>query len=181
MRRTGRDIRRAAAAALLAAGLAACGTSRPDGPSAFGPQVVTPERPLQCVPFAREASGIQIRGDASTWWDQARGRYVRTDEPVEGSVMVMVVPTGRERGHLAVVREVMGPRDIVVDHANWLNDGRVYLNQPVRDVSPRNDWSAVRVWYAPGGTLGARSYPVRGFILPPGVAAITDGYKLNGS
>ena len=29
----------------------------------------------QCVPFARAASGIQIYGDAWTWWDQAEGRY----------------------------------------------------------------------------------------------------------
>ena len=30
---------------------------------------------LQCVPYARDVSGIQIYGDAHTWWDQAQGRY----------------------------------------------------------------------------------------------------------
>src|SRR3546814_5614904 len=29
----------------------------------------------QCVPFARAASGIQIYGDAWTWWGQAEDRY----------------------------------------------------------------------------------------------------------
>ena len=29
---------------------------------------------LQCVPYARQVSGIQIYGDAWTWWDQAEGR-----------------------------------------------------------------------------------------------------------
>ncbi|MFY8142871.1 MAG: CHAP domain-containing protein, partial [Caulobacter sp.] len=29
----------------------------------------------QCVPFARLMSGIQIFGDARTWWSQAAGKY----------------------------------------------------------------------------------------------------------
>ena len=29
----------------------------------------------QCVPFARLVSGIQIFGDAWTWWSQAAGKY----------------------------------------------------------------------------------------------------------
>ena len=29
----------------------------------------------QCVPFARLISGIQIFGDARTWWGQATGKY----------------------------------------------------------------------------------------------------------
>jgi hypothetical protein len=28
---------------------------------------------LQCVPYARERSGIALYGDASTWWERARG------------------------------------------------------------------------------------------------------------
>ncbi|MEY4869019.1 MAG: hypothetical protein RIS11_213, partial [Pseudomonadota bacterium] len=26
---------------------------------------------LQCVPFARALTGVEIRGDAHSWWDQA--------------------------------------------------------------------------------------------------------------
>lgn len=29
---------------------------------------------LQCVPYARQISGIQIYGDAWTWWGQAEGK-----------------------------------------------------------------------------------------------------------
>ena len=57
-------------------------------------------------------------------------------------------------------------RQIRVDHANWLDDGRIYRNDPVIDVSPENDWSAVRVWDTRDNVLGARTYLVRGFIGP---------------
>ena len=30
---------------------------------------------LQCVPYARDVTGIDIYGDAHTWWQQAAGRY----------------------------------------------------------------------------------------------------------
>ena len=59
---------------------------------------------------------------------------------------------------------VVSDREIVIDHANWLNDGKVYLDQPVLDVSEDNDWSAVpKVWYAARrGQYGApRSMPCR--------------------
>lgn len=36
---------------------------------------------LQCVPFARELSGIQIYGDAHTWWRQVRFAYERGNVP----------------------------------------------------------------------------------------------------
>jgi hypothetical protein len=36
---------------------------------------------LQCVPYARQVSGIQLYGDAHTWWDQAAGRYDRGFTP----------------------------------------------------------------------------------------------------
>ena len=70
-----------------------------------------------------------------------------------------------ERGHVAVVRRVLSDREIVVDHANWLNGGEIGLDNPVMDVSDDNDWSKVRVWYEPGSHYGGRVYDVRGFIL----------------
>jgi hypothetical protein len=36
----------------------------------------------------------------------------------------------------------------------------------VIDVSPRNDWSLVRVWWPPAGAMGATDYPAYGFIRP---------------
>lgn len=137
--------------------------SAPQVPTAR-PVMYAPAQPLQCVPYARRASGISIRGDAWTWWHQADGRYPRGQRPREGAVMVL--NTGRKRGHLAYVKEVRGPREIVVDHANWLNRGRIHENTPVRDVSRKGDWSQVRVWYVPGNHLGGSAYQVVGFIYP---------------
>jgi hypothetical protein len=123
-------------------------------------------RTLNCVPFAREHSDVKIFGDAVTWWDQAKGRYARTEEPSLGSIMVLHDYAGPKHGHLAVVRSMVNSREIRVDHANWLNDGAVYLNDPVVDVSQGNDWSQVRVWNIPNNAWGSRVYPVQGFIGP---------------
>ncbi len=120
---------------------------------------------LQCVPFARAASGVEIYGDASTWWRQAHGRYERVHEPQEGAVLVLRGYADAARGHVALVREEVSPRLIVVDHANWLNEGEISRDVPVRDVSEAGDWSQVQVWNAEGGHWGSRIYPVQGFIL----------------
>jgi hypothetical protein len=45
------------------------------------PRIVEDMPPLQCVPFARQASGVEIYGDANTWWTQAEGRYPRSSQP----------------------------------------------------------------------------------------------------
>jgi hypothetical protein len=125
--------------------MAACASTR--GPVAAsidrgdGPRLVTPAKPTSCVPFARERSGIALYGDAYTWWDQARGRYDQDDEPRTGSVILLTGYGGAKRGHVAVVTRVVSSREIRVDHANWMNDGKLYLNTPVIDVSPGNDWT----------------------------------------
>lgn len=130
------------------------------------PRIVTPDRPLQCVPYARELSGISIRGDAWTWWNKAAERYERSARPEIGSVLVFR-RTGRNRhGHLAVVTRIVSEREILVSHANWLNRGRIHIDTPVVDVSPANDWSQVRVWYTPGNFMGRSVYPTNGFIVP---------------
>lgn len=127
--------------------------------------IVTPGRRLQCVPYARQRSSIQIRGDAWTWWRSARNKYQRSSTPAIGAVLVLR-RKGRSRGHLAFVTGVVNDREIVVDHANWLNRGRIHVNAIVRDVSRHNDWSAVRLWYTPKQILGKSVYPAYGFIYP---------------
>lgn len=122
--------------------------------------------PLQCVPYARKISNVSIRGNAWTWWRTAEGRYRRDNRPAIGSVLVWK-RTGRlPYGHVAVVSRVISSREILVDHANWLNRGNIHQSLPVLDVSPRNDWSEVRVWYSPGHSWGKRLYPAHGFIHP---------------
>ncbi len=148
----------------------------------------------QCVPFARQASGIQIFGDAWTWWDQAEGRYRRGDEPRVGAVIVFA-RTGRlPLGHVAVVSRVVENRVVMLTHANWsrLNGERGHAEQDVTlfDVSHDNDWSEVKVWFRDSDGLGGTVYPVRGFIYgeadhrsreltgrhPDDVAALIDAY-----
>lgn len=123
---------------------------------------------LQCVPFARAASGIAIYGDALTWWDQAEGRYERGDRPRVGAVMAFAPHRNMELGHVATVAQVIDSRTILLDHANWSpidgRRGQVERGARAVDVSPDNDWSAVRVWYHPLQGLGRTVWPVRGFI-----------------
>lgn len=132
------------------------------------PRIADAHANLQCVPFVRLHTGVQIFGDANTWWRQAAGRYPRSGLPAEGAVLVVKGYQTDARGHVAVVRRILSDRQIVVDHANWLNGGEITVDVPVFDVSPANDWSQVRVWHVPGGHWGGRVYEVEGFIFPVG-------------
>lgn len=128
---------------------------------------------ISCVPFARALSGIVLTGDAHQWWSAAEGRYGRGREPVPGAVLVIGRSRSLPQGHLAVVVGRVGPREILVTHANWgtgRERGRVTENQRVVDVSRRNDWSAVRVWHPPSNTLGVTVYQAHGFVMPPQAA-----------
>lgn len=127
------------------------------------------EGPLECVPYARLASGIAIRGDAWTWWNQADGRYVRASRPAIGAVLVFARTQRLPLGHVAVVTAVLGVRAIEVAHANWI-PGAVTEGVRVIDVSTAGDWSAVRVFNARAGAFG-RVYPSMGFILQVAVVA----------
>ena len=165
-----------AAALAFALSLGACAGFDDPGPVATHapgayPRIDESGPRQQCVPYARNRSGIGIWGDAWTWWSKAAGRFGRSHRPESGAVMVMVGYDGADSGHVAVVRRVLNEREIVVDHANWLNHGEVNLDNPVMDVSDDNDWSEVRVWYTPGHHYGGRIYRVAGFILPSGLEA----------
>ena len=122
----------------------------------------------QCVPFARAASGIQIWGDAWTWWEQARGRYERGIVPRVGAVIVFARGPRLPLGHVAVVSHVVERRVVMLTHANWsrLNGERGHAEQDVTlfDVSADNDWSQVRVWFRDAEGLGSTVYRVSGFV-----------------
>jgi surface antigen len=122
----------------------------------------------QCVPFARLISGIQIFGDARTWWQQAVGRYETGFTPRAGAVLCFK-PTGRMRlGHVAVVSQVLTDRVVQITHANWSpiegSRGKIEKDVTLVDVSPLGDWSQVKVWYDPSRDLGGSTYPTYGFI-----------------
>jgi surface antigen len=151
-------------APLLAAVLSACASSSPP----TGPNLAASSRHpgLTCAPFARELSGIALYGDADTWWDGAAGRYDRASHPTVGSVLVLRRSGRLPSGHVAVVSRLLTPLQVLVIEANWV-PGELDEDQLVVDVSERNDWSSVRVWYPPINQLGSFPYPAFGFILPP--------------
>jgi CHAP domain len=136
------------------------------------PTIVKPTRHIYCVEFARLVSGIEIYGDARTWWSRARGLYAENAAPTTGAVMVFASSRKMKFGHVAVVRRVISDREIRIDHANWGRDGSIYFNAPVIDVSARNNWSKVRVWNTVAGALGSRTYAIKGFVSPRTTASL---------
>jgi surface antigen len=123
---------------------------------------------LQCVQFARQFTGIQIFGDAWTWWEKATGKYEEGQAPKPGAVLVFK-PQGKMRvGHVAVVSQIVTDRYIQITHANWspINGrrGQVEKDVNVLDVSEKGDWSKVKVWYGPLNDLGTTIYTTYGFI-----------------
>jgi len=140
----------------LASGLSACASSNPS---------LSTANSVECAPFARALTGVDLRGDGADWWQAAEGRYQRVQWPDVGAIMVFRRTERLPNGHVSVVSRVVSRREILVTHANWMH-GVVAQDQPVADISPENDWSLVRVWWAPINQLGATAYPVLGFILP---------------
>jgi hypothetical protein len=130
------------------------------------PSVEKAEKKLACVEYARALSGLNIFGDARYWWARAKNLYDRASTPVEEAVMVFTGTAKLKRGHVAVVSEIISPREIRVEQANWMNKGEIDHATPILDVSARNDWSKVRVWDVPSQQFGS-VYAVSGFILKP--------------
>jgi len=124
----------------------------------------------QCVPFARLISGIQIFGDARTWWQQAIGKYETGFEPTTGAVLCFKPTERMKLGHVAVVSQVLTDRIVQITHANWSpiegSRGKIERDVTLVDVSPTGDWSQVKVWYDPSRDLGGSTYPTHGFIYP---------------
>lgn len=174
----------ALALALLVAACAGRESVAPEPPVLPMPVVPNPPEPigasahivetgdnLQCVAYARSIGEIQIFGDAWTWWDSAEGLYARGQRPQVGAVLVLG-KKGGSLGHVAVVRQIIDDRIVIAEHANWLNRGEIEMNSPIMDVSPDNDWSAVRVWYVPAKSWGVSVYPAYGFIYPERMASL---------
>jgi hypothetical protein len=126
----------------------------------------------QCVTYARAVSGIQIRGNAHTWWGQAAGKYERNRTPAVGAVMAMPGYGKMRLGHVAMVSRIVNDREVLLNHANWSRRGRPENGVRAVDVSEKGDWSRVKIWFAGNGDLGTTSYPVSGFIHPQAIAPV---------
>lgn len=175
-----RILTRAAMCGLLLASLTACGARAPEGVEVtrragldtgllsqairVATRMDAQGQRVWCVPFARNATGIEIKGDAGTWWDQAKAPYVRSHTPAVGAIMAFSASSKLSRGHLAVVSRRISDREITIHHANW-HPNKVSLDMGVIDVSDAGDWSKVRVESQPG--VYGSTYPVDGFILQP--------------
>ena len=118
----------------------------------------------QCAPYAREISGVQIFGNAHTWWAQAAGKYERGHTPKAGAVLSIASTARMKLGHVAMVSKVVSDREVLLTHANWSRRGGIERDVRAVDVSSRGDWSEVRVWFGPVGGLGTSSYRANGFI-----------------
>ena len=134
---------------------------------------------MQCVPYAREVSGIDITGDAWSWWGSAEGKYERGHQPRFMAVLVLSRTDRLKLGHVAVVVDVLGPREIRVTHANFGSDPVsrrvIYDSMPAVDVSLANDWSLVRFWNYQAKAWGI-IYQASGFIYPERtVTTVTTG------
>jgi len=126
---------------------------------------------LQCVPYARNVTGIRIYGDAHTWWGQAAGKYPRDREPRVGAVMAFR-PHGNSRlGHVAAVSRIVDERTVLLRHTNWSSTGQIENDLRAVDVSPANDWSEVRLRYGPAKRLGAGRWRLYGLIYRDGASA----------
>ncbi len=143
---------------------------------------------VECVPVARTMSGIDIHGDAWTWWGQAADRYQEGARPRIGAVLVFRPHGAMKLGHVAVVSRIVSPRILMVTHANWSRvggvRGKIERDVTLVDVSKRNDWTAVRVWWRESQGLGGTTYPVYGFIYgtpaAPGVKIARPSPDLSG-
>ncbi len=124
---------------------------------------------VQCVPYARSVSGIQLHGDAYSWWDAARTRYERGHAPSPGAVLVLKRTSRMRLGHVAVVKNVINSRVINVTHSNWGSDRSsrhiIYDSMRAEDVSDAGDWTEVRFWNDAKNTFGF-PYAAYGFIYP---------------
>ena len=77
-------------------------------------------RALQCVPYAREVSHIELTGNAYLWWAEAAGRYGRGATPEVGAVLNFRGIGRMPLGHVAVVTDVIDSRAVLVTQANWV-------------------------------------------------------------
>lgn len=140
-------------------------------PDSLRAKVLSFAKSWQCVTFARALSGLQIFGDAWTWWDGASGKYARGKAPESGAVLVFQRHGSMSRGHVAVVSQVLTERVVQITHANWSpiggRRGQVEQDVTAVDVSDAGDWSRVKVWYGPSRDLGGSVYPTYGFIYQP--------------
>ena len=74
---------------------------------------------IQCVAYAKSASEVMLHGNARDWWHNASGVYDRGHAPEAGSVLNFRATRRMPLGHVAVVRNVVDNRTIIIDQSHW--------------------------------------------------------------
>lgn len=129
---------------------------------------------ISCVPYVRAVTAFDVRGNGGAWWANAADDYARGHRPEPGAVFVFRAGGRSRLGHVAVVERQVGPREMLIHHANWagpgMRRGQVMRGVSVVDVSDRNDWTAVRVQVGHDAGSHGSVYAAHGFIYdrPPG-------------
>jgi surface antigen len=124
--------------------------------------------PIQCVIYTRDISGINIYGNAHSWWPQAHQKnYKRGAKPKKDSVLVLKKTRKLRYGHVAVVKKIVDKRHIDITHSNWGSDRKkrsfIYQTMRVKDISRKNDWSSLVFWNMYTKNYGS-PYAAHGFI-----------------
>lgn len=127
--------------------------------------VHAPQKRIQCVQYVLANSAFRVRGNARDWWRNSAAIHARDSVPEPGSVLSFRSVKSMPLGHVALVTKVVSSREILIDHANWTR-GAISRDHSVIDVSPRNDWTTVRLGVKPGvgATTYGSVYPTDGFI-----------------
>ena len=123
-----------------------------------------------CVRTVKSMSDFEVRGDAWEWWGNSAAQYERGSMPAMGSVLVFRRSGSMPLGHVSLVSGLVDDRTILVDHT--FGGPRIWRGIRVIDVSPNNDWSAVRVWSGRANVLGSTVFPIYGFIYPEGLQSV---------
>ncbi len=119
-----------------------------------------------CANYAKDNGWANFGGLvlARNWYGAAAGKgYVTGQVPRKGAAMIFEAWPTNSAGHVAIVESVVSSSEILVNHANWI-ENVVELRVSVKDVSASKNWSKVSV---KGSNTG---YPVLGFIYPRGTS-----------
>ena len=104
-----------------------------------------------------ENSGIELSGNAARGGTTLPACMSGALAPEVGSILNFRARPGTcGWATVAVVTNVISPRHIEIDHANWGAPGRISRNIDVVDVSPSNDWTDVRVALSQSEDYGKR-------------------------
>jgi len=83
------------------------------------------------------------------WWAHAAYLYDLGYEPRTDAVMAFSTLEPGHAGYVAIVKQMVNDREIVVHLANWHEPESGGADLTAVDVSAAGDWSQVKFWHGP--------------------------------